>query len=115
MFLVAGIFGGFSCVRFAGYLELRGVPPNTRGTPICMGYLYLCGTPLIVQGTSTYTGYLKSYRAPRIMQGTFDCAEIILLVDTWHFYYLSYFSLKQHPPSFFLARSIGSKRNSLYV
>ena len=99
---MADIFGGFSCIRFAGYLELRGVPPITRGTPYYagypylhgvplfvwgtsyyMGYLYLCGIPLIVQGTSIYTGYLKSCRAPRIMQGTSDCAEIIPLADTW--------------------------------
>ena len=80
---MADIFGEFSYIRFAGYLELRGVPPITRGIPICMGYLYLCGIPLIVQGTSIYTGYLKSCRAPQIMQGTSDCAEIIPLADTW--------------------------------
>ncbi|KAK9190572.1 hypothetical protein WN943_019179 [Citrus x changshan-huyou] len=57
-FLMADIFDGFSYIRFAGYLELRG-------------------------GTSIYTGYLKSCRAPRIMQGTSDCAEIIPLADTW--------------------------------
>ena len=78
---MADIFRGFSCIRFAGYLEVRVVPPTTRGTPICMGYLYLCEVPLIVQGTSICAGYP-------------DCAGIIPLVDTWRFYCPSYFSLK---------------------
>ena len=80
---MADIFGGFSCIRFAGYLEVREVPATTRGTPICMRYVIFYGVPLIVQGTSIYTGYLKSCRAPRIMQGTSDCADIIPLADTW--------------------------------
>jgi len=73
---MADIFGRFSYIRFAGYLELHGVPPITRGTPICMGYLYLYGVP-------HHMGYLYLCRAPRIVQGTSDCAEIIPLVDTW--------------------------------
>ena len=64
------IFGGFSCIRFAGYLELRGVPIIIRGTSICVGYLYLYGVPLIV-GISLF------------VRGTSDCAGIIPLVDTW--------------------------------
>ena len=55
---MAGIFGGFSCIRFSEYLELHGVPPITRGTPICMGYLYLYGVPHIIWGTSICVGYL---------------------------------------------------------
>ncbi|KAK9193276.1 hypothetical protein WN944_003973 [Citrus x changshan-huyou] len=51
---MADIFGGFSCIRYAGYLELRG------GTSIC-------------------TRYLKSRWAPRIERGTSDCAGIIQL------------------------------------
>ena len=58
MFLMADIFGGLSCIRFAGYLELRGVPPITRGTPICMGYLYSYGVPHIIWGTFICVGYL---------------------------------------------------------
>ena len=58
MFLMTDIFGGFSCIRFSGYLELHGVPPITRGTPICMGYLYLYGVPRIIWGTSICVGYL---------------------------------------------------------
>ena len=55
---MADIFGGFSCIRSAEYLELRGVPLIMRGTPICVGYLYLYGVPLIVWGTSICVGYL---------------------------------------------------------
>ena len=61
---MADIFGGFSCIRFAGYLELRGVPPITRGTPICMEYLILYGVPLFVWGTSNCAGYLNLSGVP---------------------------------------------------
>ena len=91
---MADIFGGLSCIRFAGYLELRGVPLFVWGTSICMGYLILYGVPLFVWDTSNSAGYLTSRRAPRIVRGTSDCAGTIPLVDTWRFYCPSYFSLK---------------------
>ena len=45
---MADIFGRFSYIRFAGCLELRGVPPITRGTPICIGYLIIWGNSICV-------------------------------------------------------------------
>ena len=77
------IFGGFSCIRFAGYLELRGVPLIIRGTSICVGYLYLYGVPLIVGGISICVGYLRLCRNHSIGR------HVAL-------YCLSYFSLKHN-------------------
>ena len=51
MFLMTDIFGGFSYIRFAGCLELRGVPLFIWDTSICMWYL-------IIWGTSICVGYL---------------------------------------------------------
>ena len=51
-FLMADIFGGFSCICSAGYLELR-------------------GALLFVWGTSNCAGYLKSHRVPQIMLESF--------------------------------------------
>ena len=72
---MADIFRGFSYTRFAGYLELRGVPPITRGTPICiscyMGYFYLCEVPLFMWGTSSHAGHLGLCGVPQIVLKSF--------------------------------------------
>ena len=63
---MADIFGGFPCIRFAGYLEL-------------------CGVLHIIWGTSNCAGYPYLYGVPQVMPDTSDCAGIIPLVDTWRF------------------------------
>ena len=45
---MADIFGGFSCIRSAGYLELHVVPPIMRGTSNHAVHLGLCMVPQIV-------------------------------------------------------------------
>ena len=106
--------------NYMGYPLLRRVPLSVWGTSICMGYLYLYGVPLFVWDTSNCAGYLYLYGVPQVMSGTSDYVGYLRLCwyhsIGWHvaLYYLSHLSLKQHPPSFFLARSIGGKRNSLY-
>ena len=85
-FLMADIFGGFSCICSVGYLELRGVPLIVRGTSICvgylclymgylylyMGYLYLCGVPLIIRDTSNHAGHLRLCGVPQIVLESFN-------------------------------------------
>ena len=77
------IFGGFFCIRSAGYLELRGIPLIVRGTSICVGYLYLYEIPLFTWGTSNCVGYLYLYEVPLFTWSTSNYVGIIPLVDTW--------------------------------
>ena len=100
-FLMADIFGGFSCIRSAGYLQLRGVSQFMWGTSNCAGYLYLRMVTWIMPGTSDCAGYLRLWGVLPIMRGTLNHAGYLRLCWSHSvcrhmaLYYLSYFSPKQ--------------------
>ena len=80
----------------AGYLRLYGVPLFAQGTLNHVRYFRLYGVPLIVRGTSNHVGYLGLHWSYSIRWHVAIC-------------YLSYFSPKQHPPSFFWREVLEAK------
>ena len=59
---MANIFGGFSCICSAGYLELRGVPQFMWSTSNCAGYLKSRRVPRIVWEFSPFFVFFSFFQ-----------------------------------------------------